>query len=284
MGLWIAACGSNLQSEPLDDGRPFTRPPAGDGGGGDSDGGNSSSGSGGTSSGGGGGSSSGGSGTSSGGDLSLRRDPKPDCSTPVSDATLAQVYPGYTKGVFVGTANDVQTEAHLCGDVLSLALGYAPPQINLNSAPALFLARDQQIPGNFTMSWIVESVTKTGETEESFVGVLLIARKPNDPAVLALALRHRTATGELVLHHGALDTPTLVSLGAPTPPYRVQWSVARNEGQLSSTLRITDGLSDRSETVVDDALGDDALEVTYGINRGAPGGQSRLTVSELILP
>lgn len=233
------------------------------------------------------------------GDPALRRPPRTGCTTALADADLATSFPGWQvfryPGVdAAGGSLAPHYELTRCDDLISLGLDYSGAQARRGSEPSLGFGRTAPIRGDFSFSWVVEAITKPSEDEESFLGMLSIAADRDDAGILraglAVAMAHRTGSGEIVLRRSQLR-PTgdqelaPISLGAPTLPFRVSWQVQAggDPATLRARVAITDGTSERVKEIAE-PMPSPQLDLTFGLNRINPGGRSRLTLSELTLP
>ena len=220
------------------------------------------------------------------GDLSLQRLPKGGCNNTLNDTTLSELFAGYVKSTVEFSVHNPVANLYRCDDVISMTLMHDPPQ-QVGANAAIGLKREAITATDFTLSWIVESVTQPGEDEATSIGPLLLSHE-SDGSASGAYLRNHTQSGELLFHVGRVGTNESSyerSLGAPTPPYRITWKVHRDmeSKQADITMLVTDATSDTSETMTT-AMYAAEIELTFGIQRLLAGGLTRYTISELQLP
>lgn len=222
----------------------------------------------------------------SAGDPSLARAPR-TCTTLVNDAAItAQFGPVWKPHRFVpgGTA-DIQ-EHNLCastaGPVLGVISKYTGTVVAPGQAPSIGIARVNPVAPPFSVSYVVESIDQTGESQNGFAGVLVLSLQT--PNYGALAITRRPTDGQyFMVAETQAGAGTSTPLGALTPPFRVKLDTAWSNGVLTISTTITTATAKTQTTSVVVAP-NQMMTLTLGVNRAPATGSSKIVYSELVLP
>jgi hypothetical protein len=220
------------------------------------------------------------------GDPSLARAPR-TCTTPSNDTAIAAQFGPVWKPhryVPMGTA-DIQ-EHNLCtgaaGPVLGVISKYTGAVVPPAQAPSVGIARVNPLLPPFSLSYVVESIDQTGETENGFAGVLVLSLQA--PNYGALAINRRPSDGQyFMLAQTQAGAGTATPLGALTPPFRVKLDASWSNGVLSIGTTITTATAKTQMTSVVVAP-NQMMTLTLGVNRAPATGASKIVYSELVLP
>jgi hypothetical protein len=218
------------------------------------------------------------------GDDSLARMPKPACSTPLLDADIPALYPGFQKVRFDGPTESplIITNLYRCAanNSIDFQLAHGGPQIP--QAPSLTI-NNPTVTRKFAMQYIIEAVTVTdNESQPTLAGSVAFTVKESPTPLFAGLLMRR-------LPGGSYDIAAITSLAIPLPiaslaielPFRVRFEGdPTSDGKMQWKLTIQD--RNHANTYQSSyPIPLPTTSVSVGINQPTVLAQSRMTISDL---